>query len=362
MNRRAAIGPVLPPGFRSQTSDPNDEEDDIGPSLPPTSRRRVESIDDDANIGPSIRSNFSRHNDDTDVGIGPSLPPSFRKRSESYEDEASIGPALPPHLRKPENKSISSDEPEGEDPYGPALPPHLRNRQKETAPSPAPGPSSRRKGPSLPANFTPAAYVNQDDGDDDVVGPLPLPEGYEHLVEEMEQERRLAEIEARAQPVVKTEAKVQREEWMLVPPQSKGPEVLVGMKGRSFASKSKSLTVDQSEWTALPGDRKEKPKDETNKRKRMEMEHRQLTQEEITTQNFVQKHNEAIRPKSLMDMHTNEYVKAKKFEEEDVSKRRFDRDKDLGARRIDSSSRQKLMEQAGQLDSKFSHGSKKTFL
>jgi hypothetical protein len=62
-----------------------------------------------------------------------------------------------------------------------------------------------------------------------------------------------------------------------------------------------------------------------------------------------------------MDMHMKDYVSQRKFEDEDLSKRKFDREKDMASRRIDPKRRQDMIEGAAKLDSKFSHGSR-TFL
>ncbi|KAJ3215640.1 hypothetical protein HDU67_000174 [Dinochytrium kinnereticum] len=357
-----------------------------GPQLPSNLKRKADDGDDDddgpAAIGPSLPPNFKRpqltkdvHEDideasQVSLDIGPSLPQNFERppSTEDYEDSSVIGPSLPPGFKRPqpsEDLRIDIDD-ENQDRFGPTLPP-LKDKKG------APERPVRKKGPSMPVNFNPMEYTPVEE---DVVGPLPLPAGYEHIAEEIEQQRRLAEIEARARGKEKADqVKSGRGEWMLVPPEAARLNIGLEMKGRQFSKTIKSGTIDQSDWTALPGERREKTKDEAvewqntisvlikaqGKRKRVEVERRELTEEEIVTEQFVRKHNESLRPKSLMAMHSDQYIKEQKYEEDDASKRRFDRDRDLGSRRIDSSSRKKLLEQAGELDSKFSHG-RKNFL
>ena len=53
----------------------------------------------------------------------------------------------------------------------------------------------------------------------------------------------------------------------------------------------------------------------------------------------VEKYNEANRPKSLMEEYQQKYMHAR-AERDDPSKRKFDRDRDLGFRRYDDNKRE----------------------
>ena len=68
------------------------------------------------------------------------------------------------------------------------------------------------------------------------------------------------------------------------------------------------------------------------------------------------------RPKSLMAEYHEKYLPSKLAAAEDVASRQFDREKDLAVRRIDPSKRQQFIQQAGNLSSRFSHGSRSTYL
>jgi hypothetical protein len=67
---------------------------------------------------------------------------------------------------------------------------------------------------------------------------------------------------------------------------------------------------------------------------------------------------------SLMEMHRKNYVKSKTFEQEDVSKRPFDREKDLkaGNSRMDYKRKQEMLKRAGELSSKFGSGRSGSYL
>ncbi|KAJ3108999.1 hypothetical protein HDU96_007357 [Phlyctochytrium bullatum] len=254
--------------------------------------------------------------DEEDAVIGPVLPSSGDNSSSSDH----IGPQLPPSAHHEETHAAETDNANDNDSFGPALPPHLLNRKKAPA---AEGPerpktaskAAARKGPSLPQGFDLKALQAQQDSDDDAFGPMPMPSGYEGLSEELEFQQKMKEIEERA-------------------------------SGKSEAAKEGKL--ERGDWML-------------SKRRKVLEEPKVISEEDKLKEDLVRRHNEAMRPKSLMDMHSEQFTRSKKYEEDDISKRRFDRDKDLVSRRIDSSSKQRMLEQAGQLDSKFSHG-RKNFL
>lgn len=150
----------------------------------------------------------------SDMAIGPTLPPHLQKLAdqqqeaeESDEDSygpapprpsapppppssssVSIGPTLPPHLQaKLQPAAEEDDDEDDDDSLGPALPPHLlaARQNKLASSSSTAGPSRPTAGPSRP----PAGYqapspprrgrYDDDSSDDDVVGPMPVPEGME---------------------------------------------------------------------------------------------------------------------------------------------------------------------------------------
>ncbi|KAG1746978.1 hypothetical protein EDB19DRAFT_1905790 [Suillus lakei] len=134
---------------------------------------------------------------------------------------SSIGPQIPVHLLP---TGVSADDSDEDDDYTPALPPDLAASRSAGPSLPSKSesnslPSKRQHvGPSLPHSQAP-----YDDDSDSDVGPQPLPAAYASRVEgksgveeflEREERRRKLQEEANKPK------KLQRQEWMLVPPKS----------------------------------------------------------------------------------------------------------------------------------------------
>lgn len=149
----------------------------IGPSLPPHLQRQQQQHDSD---------------DEDDQDFGPAPPPAISSASvgPSRPATSSIGPSLPPHLQarqtspSGEGPQQEQEEDEEDTSIGPALPPHLlaARQAKGEAPAAVPslGPQRPTVGPSRPPGWEPASpsrYDDDESSDDDVVGPMPLPEG-----------------------------------------------------------------------------------------------------------------------------------------------------------------------------------------
>ncbi|TPX40714.1 hypothetical protein SeLEV6574_g06457 [Synchytrium endobioticum] len=229
--------------------------------------------------------------------------------------------------------------------YGPALPPGLKRKkdqQQEEGPIESRRSQPKRRtmtpmGPSLPSTIR-----NGVKEDDEAVGPRPLPaDGVRSEQDELEE--KIAEIEARARRDLNTEskleAKLEREDWMTKPPVAKA--------GRGGS------TVDTTAWTASPLD---KDKGKHSQAKKPPMEYITSDQDQATKE-FVKMYNEKNRAQSLLESHQIDIS----TDVEDVSKRPFDREKDMAMRRFDGNSRQRLIDQSQGLGSRFGHG-KKTFL
>lgn len=199
---------------------------DIGPQIPAHLLKEYNADrDDDAG---------AREEEEEDgeggAAIGPVLPSSLKRRrdSDENEEEPDIGPSIGPVLPSSSSKATQqkedpdSDSDEDDD-YMPALPPELI-AQRESGPEP---PKKRVAGPAMPP---PSSSHQQhyrrsysDDEDDDLVGPRPDLAAVEFDTEEYEALVRREEIEARARKAREgdKEEKVERGEWMLVPPEAK---------------------------------------------------------------------------------------------------------------------------------------------
>ncbi|KAJ8589072.1 hypothetical protein M405DRAFT_842095 [Rhizopogon salebrosus TDB-379] len=171
---------------------------------------------------------------------------------------SSIGPQIPAHFLSTVTPAEDSGE---EDDYTPALPPELA--------------AARSAGPSLSSKSNSQAPYDDDDSDSNV-RPQPLPAAYASQVEgksgveeflEREERRRKLQEEASKQK------RLQREEWMLVPPKS--GDLLASLdptkaRPRQFARNS-APTWDNSRsslWTETPAERQQRLADEVAGRKR----------------------------------------------------------------------------------------------
>ncbi|KAJ3268144.1 hypothetical protein HDV01_003378 [Terramyces sp. JEL0728] len=211
--------------------------------------------------------------------------------------------------------------------FGPTLPPHLQKQRESKAPI----------GPAKPEAAT--------ESDDDY-GPV-LPDLDEKTLKEQELQAKIAAIENRAsKPLVKLvqdEPKAKREDWMLVPPEAK-----LGMeqKSKTFSRRSVESTALDTSWTETPQEKERRLAE--NKRKPIgnAIPKKKIKEEEPTD-----------KPKSLLEEHQENMYKNKTFKADDVSHKRFDRERDIVGRRVDTKSRDQMLNDAKNLTFKFSKGS-----
>ncbi|KAH9487320.1 GPALPP motifs-containing protein 1 [Psilocybe cubensis] len=336
----ASIGPEIPPHLlkQSKRDDKDENEDDDGPQLPNASS---------SSIGPQIPAHLLNSSskiqviddDDDDFGPQPTSSPS-------------IGPTMPTVTSKPV--------------AGPSIPP----------PS-----SARTIGPSLPTyapTYDPNSAYDNEDSDDDDIGPKPLPAGMQHRQSdavqeflEREEKRRKAAEEAAKPKAVK------RDEWMLVPPTSQG---LLGnldttkLKARQFSrgtGAETSSSHDNSLWTETPAERQQRLADEVSGKKRrvtdapvdeaeeIKARKRQRKAEEEAIRRGVEEHTKKQRGAALIDQHASV---AKKSTDEVPGIWDHSRDMGLGGRLMDDEKRNKMLKEAKGLGDRFGSGKSGGFL
>ncbi|KAG0326049.1 hypothetical protein BGZ99_010188 [Dissophora globulifera] len=346
------------------------------------------------------------------MGIGPELPPHLQKsraaaathNKQDYDDGSgddldnivpSVGPSIGPSIGSsigpsrppPQEESVTTED------FAPALPPELveaRRIAREKAQQASSTSTSKRVlGPSLPSSVSIGSQrqYDEDDSDDDIVGPV-LPSDLDR--EALSKQSRIREFEERAERMRKKlnkvdeddqatfkDTKTAREEWMMVPPESRllGDDPLK-VTARTF-QKRELKPQDSSLWTETPGDREKRlrgdPRDgdgESSQRKKSKRRdddddvHR--SQEDIDREERIRQYNAKNRSESLFDAHSTKYVKSKAWQketEDNPSARPFDREKDvLGGRRIDHRQRDELVKQASDLGSKFARGKGNSFM
>ncbi|KAG2340302.1 hypothetical protein BDR05DRAFT_890106 [Suillus weaverae] len=292
---------------------------------------------------------------------------------------SSIGPQIPAHLLPTVASVEDSDE---DDDYTPALPPDLA-ASRTAGPSLSskselntPPPKRQYVGPSLPGSQAP-----YDDDSDSDVGPQPLPAAYasrikgksgvEEFLEREERRRKLQEEASKPK-------KLQREEWMLVPPKS--GDLLASLdptkaRPRQFA-RSAAPSRDNSGsslWTETPAERQQRLADEVAGRKRPaanappeEDSHdtakRRRRDEDI--RRGVEEHTRKARGSALVESHILEREKEEETHKQSESSVIWDHERDmsLGGRLMDDKQRQKLLRDAKGLGERFGSGRGGSFL
>lgn len=359
---QSVAGPQIPQHILEQKAKANKNADEISISF--------EEEEEDI-LGPQIP---------TPATAGPQIPAHILQQrssknsneivvSEDEEEEKdnSIGPQIPQHILN--KKSIAAtpivEEEEEVDPnaFAPELPPDLIEQQRKQQPQPTTGRRRRPVGPSFPTGPMPP----QQDDDDYMVGPA-LPSNYNP--DEVAKYSAIHAIEERARQTQEAmekkndnTGKVERPEWMLVPPEVDYLKKANSSKSRQFTNKTMSKEeLDSSEWTMTPAQKQQRLEEQrSGKRKTMEEEvdFSQLDRERIRN---VQEYNMQTRPLTLLEMHQQKKKKNKDYTVEDVTKRAFDREKDLlGGKKMDRKTKKEMLRQSAQLGDKFGYG-KSSFL
>ncbi|KAH0539113.1 hypothetical protein FGG08_004351 [Glutinoglossum americanum] len=278
---------------------------------------------------------------------GPELPPHLlakRKRREEEEEAARVSSNTSSNSRGSRPNSSDSAE-KRQRVIGPALPPTAL----EGKPIGAPG-----------------NIGEEDSTSDDEIGPsLPSGSGY---TGHSEAQQKMAQLEAIARGEAK---KPKREEWMLVPPKDEDWSSRVDptkLRNRKFntgkgakAPTHKSGGVS-SIWTETPEEKRQRLADEVMGVRKPAAEEHPVTikpvQDEDTARR-IREYNKPLRQeknrnKSLYEEHKKATPREK---EDDPSKRAFDKEKDIGGRKIGYNQKKEMLTRAADFGSRFSSGS-----
>ncbi|KAI0966423.1 hypothetical protein F4678DRAFT_293403 [Xylaria arbuscula] len=375
----ASIGPTLPPHLAKRKRTPDDE---ASTDSPPAKVRasdkartnedevEIESDSDDgygppapkpvlrqASIGPSLPKKNPDEvalDDQNDRSVGPSapLPPS------THSPRRSIGPTLP---------SANADEvaldSEDEDEVGPAPP------EPKRVHGPAPPPADLSERP--PAD-------SESESDDDDYGPA-LPSSTSH----QQREARARALEAAEAEAAASQAP-KRDDWMLAPPSAGEYRAAdpTKLKARRFNSGPRaggsggSSNEISSIWTETPEEKRKRLEDAVLGRDKgaqtTPAHSRAPAKEDAKQVARIQNFTEATRGRSLYEEHQaaratrgdRQQQSATKGssswadeEEDDPSKRAFDKEKDmkLGGR-INASQRRELLNKATDFGGRFAKG------
>ncbi|KAK6949226.1 hypothetical protein Daesc_009300 [Daldinia eschscholtzii] len=400
----SSIGPQLPPQLSKRKRTPEDESAES-----PAAKLRATSpagqinkneidldSDDDDNYGPpALQPAIAKAS-----SIGPTLPPSNNtdeiKLDDSDDDDIgpsapppppatssrpSVGPTLPStnqdEIQLEENDS-SSDE-AGPVPHPPAPAPSSASSSTKRVLGPAPPPAPLSERPTTSPNPDPDSDSSDDDDD---YGPA-LPTSTSHI--QRQTQARAAEQAARAAAEA---AGPQRDDWMLAPPTASGyraPDP-TKLKNRRFASGprvSSNTTASgsgsgeiSSIWTETPEQKRKRlenavlgrddsssnaqPRTTSSMNSATAPSDAPLSKEAQEQQDRVRSYTEATRGRSLYQEHQASRQARKLHadeEEDDPSKRAFDREKDmkLGGR-IGTAQRRELLNRAADFGGRFAKG------
>ncbi|CAD6564107.1 MAG: hypothetical protein TREMPRED_003198 [Tremellales sp. Tagirdzhanova-0007] len=292
----------------------------------------------------------------------------------------SFGPALPAHLAhlaqdssRPSSRSPTSDGDDDDD-YGPALPPHLAASRQAG--------SSRPSGPHFPSYPSPSEAqpltqarsqpqaIEDDESDEEIIGPRPVTRavGEEEgsaVKEFMEREARWAkEREEASRP-----KKLERQEWMLVPPTSGVLASVDPLRKRptTFSRSTKEVNTDSSVWTETPSEKARRIADEVSgiKRKKPirsgegagedETDRARKRQRDRDILEGVERHNKEQRGASLLDKHAKAKAAGKGEDKEGPVIWDHDRDMGITGRLLSDQERQAKIREARGLNDRFGH-------
>jgi len=288
---------------------------------------------------------------------------------------SSAGPELPPHLlAKRKRQAQEHDDAESGRPSGAKrtkTPPVAEKQPRVIGPTAPPAPLDER--PSAPASALrrrPEQKLSDgedsSDDDDDGFGPaLPKDPQDEHDAEQEEDHlSSTAAIGAQTQPAFK----VQRDEWMMVPPKQDDLSARMDptkLRARGFntgkgAKGAASSGGDMGMWTETAEQKRKRLQDEVLGVKATAAEEQTAAVDSRAEKKRVEDRVTAARVegrrgKSLYEEHQSTHDREK---EDDPSKRGFDREKDMGGKgNIGHAQRKELLNHAKGFSSKFAGGS-----
>ncbi|KAI0533811.1 hypothetical protein GGR58DRAFT_485226 [Xylaria digitata] len=385
----ASIGPTLPPHLAKRKRTP----DEASTGSPPTKIRASESAQtnkDEIELESDSDDGYGSSAPKPTTSIGPTLPPVIsagpsppQKNADEIaldsEDDEIIGPSAP---LPPTTNSIRRS-------IGPTLPPtntHEIPLDSEDDVGPAPPEPKRIHGPAPPPAAlserppTSAGSESNSDSDDDDYGPA-LPSSTSH---QQRQARALAAAEAEA-----ATAAPKRDDWMLAPPSAGGYRAAdpTKLKARRFNSGPRANTGGQSGgeissiWTETPEEKRKRLENAVlgrdtgagpNSTSSSSARPQPTTKEDAEQVARIQSFTEATRGRSLYEEHQAARARGDvqshargagaskswaEEEEDDPSKRAFDKEKDmkLGGR-IGASQRRELVNKAADFGGRFAKG------
>lgn len=358
----SSVGPQLPPHLAKRKRSADDEE----PNSPP---RKVQAATVPRTLGSSLPP--ASNPDALDLGesseddYGPAVGPARSAESKTSTQAAKrvLGPAMPPEPTNPDALDLE----DSDDDYGPSMPVPISKAVPEPKRviGPAPPPAPLSKMPSHPAND------DSSDSEDDYGPSLPPTAGSAAEAALFEQQEAEDWTSVSAAPAPE---KSKRAEWMLAPPteaDSRGRVDPTKIKSRKFNSgKGAKAPTEKSGisaiWTETPEEKRQRLEDEvlgrkdaaTSSRASQQAKPDRRSREDEATERRIREYNEKHRSKSLWAEKEAGLEKAgKKVEDDDPSKRAFDREKDMAlGGRMGNGQKKEMLAKAADLGSRFQRG------
>ncbi|KUJ24298.1 uncharacterized protein LY89DRAFT_679461 [Mollisia scopiformis] len=369
-----SVSPELPPHLAKRKRSIDEDED---PKSPP---RKVVAATAPRAVGPSLPTQAAgptlppsknpdglNVEDSSDDDYGPSLGPSKPStKAPSPPPKRVLGPTPPP-TTNPDELNLDDDD-SSDDGYGPSVP---TSEPKSAAPKRVLGPAL----PPAPLSERPSHPANPDDSSSDSdsdygpsLPPAPGSAAETALLQQKQQEAAHASSLAQAGP-----PKPQRDDWMLVPPSDSDWSTRVDptkLKNRKFASgKGAKAPAEKSGisaiWTETPEQKRQRLADEvlgrssSSSSSKMASSKQPRSEEEVATERRIREYNERNRGKSLLDVRRDEQERGRveKEEEDDPSKRGFDREKDMAlGGRMGHVKKKEMLERAADFGTRFQRG------
>ncbi|KIW03930.1 uncharacterized protein PV09_04770 [Verruconis gallopava] len=273
------------------------------------------------------------------ASIGPSLPPHLlakRKREEEEETTAATAKVTQPSTANSPDRSPDGSE----------------KRRRVIGPSPPPAPIDELPGHS-------AHSSDDSESSDDDYGPAIPTE--DELKKHVDEDVGSSYQQQRSAP--KEEAPVKRDDWMMMPPSADGlaRHMDPSRRPRQFKSgKGASSGVSDgmdSTWTETPEEKRKRLENQVlgvapPPSSKLASENAKSKKDEESARR-IKEYNEKHRGKSLLEQHKETTSRG---EDDDPSKRAFDREKDIGGVLISKSKQQEMMKRAADFNSKFAGG------
>ncbi|KAK3393573.1 hypothetical protein B0H63DRAFT_458503 [Podospora didyma] len=394
----SSIGPQLPPHLQKRKRTP-DEEDAATPSSPPVkmTRRSSDNNSDDDEFRPSAPAPSTGRGTPSEKkpSIGPSMPPkpansAGEKTTSPPFHKQAIGPALPPPA--PSNNDEIPLDSDSDSDIGPSAPPKAASTKppavrRVLGPAPPPADLSQR----------PTTGPDSDSSDDDDNWGPALPSVTASAAQSSSSTSRFGPyFPAESHPA----GPAKRDDWMVAPPTSSGysvadPTKLKSRKfasGRSVADKKPGGSGPSSIWTETPEEKmrrvtnavlgREDPAASSEPPAASSRQSAHLVGTRRVDESRIRSYTEETRGRSLVEEHQalRNAAKQKKAaapaagkkrqavgsdgeeimieEEDDPSKRAFDKEKDMAVSgHISGTQRQQMLNKATDFGGRFQKGS-----